>query len=321
MEHRVYDLDVPFKTANPTLIARILDAGYHCIALSQSVTIDDFNFSLKTNEDFTRKKTKEERQSMRISLIDQLRPPPLETLNGLLSDSQKYRAINWSPTVFFTPRLFRRLNLHCSEPSLAGLFFREFGEMLNQFDIISFCPSSAEALAYACEHAPSLDLITVNLSNPSELRLTNKQCSVVISRGLRLEFQLSPLLHSGSSGSLARTNLAHYLINLFSGVRPSFNKAIVISSGATIGWEVRRPLAVVALLQCLGLQPKEVARSALTKGPYAVVAHGLSRSRMAHGAAALLKLLSNPSVISIENIEPEVIADVTDSPPKKKSCA
>lgn len=319
MDRRFYDLDVPLSNASPMLIARILDAGYQYIALSQSVTIDDFNFSLKTNTDATRKKTKDERQSMRSRLMDKLTPPTRDSMNAKLSDSFKYRTVNWSPEIMCSPRLFRRLNLCCSEPSLAGMFFREFGEMLNRFDIVSMCPASPGALVYACESAPSLDLITLDLSNPGDLRLTSRQCSLILSRGLRLEFQLRSLFHSGSSGTTARSTLAYYLVNLLSGVRLSFNRSIVVSSGATVGWEVRRPLAVIAILQCLGLTPLEVAQNALTRGPYSAITHGLSRSRTCHGTAALLSLLSNPSVVFIDDID-GATATKKESPPKKKQC-
>ncbi|GAA34159.2 hypothetical protein CSKR_102274 [Clonorchis sinensis] len=318
MDHKIFDLDVPLKTCTPQLLARILDAGYQCIALTQSVTIDDFNFSLTTDTNTIRKKTKEERQSMRNKLADQLKPPSSETLNNLLTDSHQYRATVWPPSVFFPPRLFKRLNLVCSEPSLAGLFFREFGETLNRFDIVSMCPSSSEALVFAYEQPDTFDLIAIDLDSQVDFRLSSKQYSLIQTRGLRLEFKLGPLLRPGSSGTTARSNLAFHFSSMLAGCRSSFSKCIVISSGATMGWEVRRPLAVVSILQSLGLQPKELAHHALTSGPCAVLTHGLTRSRTAHGAAVMLKLLSNPSVVSIG--EAQDASEPCESPPPKKSC-
>ncbi|CAL8095809.1 unnamed protein product [Calicophoron daubneyi] len=318
MEHRVYDLNIPLDHFNAELLARILDSGYHCVAVAQSVNIDDFNFNLKTDENSARKKTKEERQSMRASLVARLKPPSLDNIEKVLADSHKYRASNWSPAVFFRPRIFRRITLHCSDPSLAGLFFREFGEMLNSFDIVSLCPSSAEALAYACDGAPSLDLISLDLTKEGDFRLTGKQCSQIVSRGLHLEYHIRPLLRTGSGGSSARSNLAFSIVNLLASVRQSFTRAIVVSSSAANGWEVRRPLALIAILECLGLKPREVAHNALTKNPYSVLIHGLCRSRTAHGAAALLRVIAMPCVSSIKDGCEVTVKDDGEVPSKKK---
>ena len=300
MEDKYFDLDIPLKNINPSFLARIFDCGYHYVALSQSALVDDFNFAVKS-ESSLRKKTKEERQLMRNTLATQLEPPTSEYLQNLISESQKYRATVLSTGLFSRPRLFRRLNLHCTDPSLAGLFFREFGEMLNNFDIVSISPSSSEALGYACEQAVGLDVITIDLSKSADLRLNSKQCSAITNRGLHLEFYISPLLRFNSVGSNARIILSSYLTSLFSSCRPSFSKSIVVSSGATCGWEIRRPLSVIAMLQCLGLESRETAFCTFTRNSHALLTHGLVRSKTAHGAAVIIRLLSLPNIVTIES--------------------
>ncbi|VDP77655.1 unnamed protein product [Echinostoma caproni] len=227
MENRVYDLDIPVSSFNGQLLARVLDSGYQCIAVSHSVNIDDFNFNLKGEDASVRKKTKEERQTMRASLVSQLKPTPTDKLNKCLEESNAFRATIQPPASFFTPRIFRRITLHCEDPSLTGLFFREFGEMLNAYDIVSLCPSSSEALSYAVEQAPSIDMITLDYTKTTDFRLTSKQCAVLLSRGLHLELQLSPILRPGQAGTSARTSFGHMITNLLAITRTSFNKAFV----------------------------------------------------------------------------------------------
>ncbi|CAH8563041.1 unnamed protein product [Heterobilharzia americana] len=298
MDSKYYDLDIPLEAVNACLLARIFDCGYQYVAVNQRVSIDDFNFNVKS-ESVVRKKSKEERQTMRLDLTAKLEPPSTEMLEKHIEESSVYRASVSSPTVSCKPRIFKRLTLQCNSAENAGLFFRQFENKLNSFDIVSFCPTSNEALAYACEKAVNIDLITVDLTKSSEIRLLSKQCNLMMSKGIHLEFQLAPVLRSSSSTYSARSVLSQYFSSLLCLSRKSFVNMIVVSSGASCGWEVRRPVAVSAMLSCLGLQPREATHSCLTKAPFAVVTHGLMRSKTAHGAAALLKLLSMPNVSSI----------------------
>ncbi|TPP57052.1 Ribonuclease P/MRP protein subunit RPP1 [Fasciola gigantica] len=316
MENRVYDLDIPVSSFNSRLLARVLDSGYHCIAVSHSVNIDDFNFNLKSGEASLRKKTKEERQNMRSSLMSQLKPTSTEKLDKCLEESHAFRATIQPPAAGFTPRIFRRITLYCEDPSLTGLFFREFGEMLNAYDVVSLIPLTSDALSYAIEQTPAIDIITIDYTKTSDLRITSKQCSTLLSHGLHLELQVNPVLRPGQAGTSARSNFAHLITNLLTVTRPSFKKALVFSSGVTNGWEVRRPIAVASILTCLGVYPEEVVHHALTRGPCAVLTHGLWRSRTAHGASALLRLLPMPCVLSIR--EAKELDGVNEEVPAKK---
>lgn len=303
MDKRVYDLDVPWKTLTPQLIARLLDAGYHCIGVSQTVSIDAFNFLSADPYEATpakKKKTKSERQEMRDELLSQLTPPTLSSLNRMLSESDQHRTGGCTPLeAFCAPRFFRRITVTCVNPSLAGLFFREFGERLNGYDIVSFCPKSSEALAYACEQVSNVEMVTLELTNMENgCRLSSKQWTTILSRGLHVEFQLRPILLSGSTGTTARGGLAHFMY-LLSSMRSSTAKALVVSSGATSSWEVRRPCSVASVLRCVGLHSTAVAYSTITKAPYAVLVRGLQRSHTAHGAVALLRILPSFAVSQI----------------------
>ncbi|KAA0185176.1 Ribonuclease P/MRP protein subunit RPP1 [Fasciolopsis buskii] len=302
MENRVYDLGVPVSSFNSQLLARILDSGYQCVAVNHSVNIDDFNFTLKSDDAVMRKKTKEERQNMRSSLVSQLQPKTMDELNKCFDESHAFRATIQPPAVVFTPMVFRRITLYCENPSLAGLFFRDFGEMLNAYDVVSLTPLTPDALSYATEQTLPIDMITIDYTKTSDLRLTSKQCSTLLSHGLHLELQLSPILRHGQAGTSACSNFAHFITNLLTVTRSSFKKALVFSSGATSGWEVRRPLALASILACLGVHPEQIVHHAFTRGPCAVVTHGLWRSRTAHGASTILRLLSMPNVVSIREV-------------------
>ncbi|CAH8855011.1 unnamed protein product [Trichobilharzia szidati] len=323
MDNKYYDLDIPIEAVNGCLLARLFDCGYQYVAVNQRVSIDDFNFNVKSDS-VVRKKNKEERQAMRQELLAKLEPPSSEVLETYIKESSAFRASACSPTVSCKPRIFTRLTLECDDAGNAGLFFRQFENKLNAFDVVSFCPTSNAALVYACEKALNIDLITVDLTKTCEIRLQSKQCNQMMSRGIHLEFQLAPVLRSASSVHSARSVLSQYFSSLLCYSRKSFINMIVVSSGASCGWEVRRPVAVSAMLSCLGLQPREATHSCLTKAPFAVVTHGLMRSKTAHGAAALLKLLPMPNVSSIV-VEPivhkqpeENIDSIKDETPCKK---
>lgn len=299
MDDKYYDLDVPLKHLTPQLFARVFDCGYQFVAVSQSVVIDDFNFETKTDDISVRKKTKEERQLMRSDICSLLKPPSFDYLNKVVTESHSFRSTVNSTAILLKPRIFRRITIYCENQTLAGLFFREFGEMLNAFDVVAFCPMSEEAFAYACDQATMLDLITIDLSGTSDLRISSKQCSTLLSRGLHLEFHLAPLLRFESGSALPRSVLSQYFANLLCSSRKSFLQTIIISSGASSGWEVRRPLAVISMLVCLGLKPREAAYFSLKRGPHAVITHGLLRSKSTYSAAAMIRLLSLPNVLSI----------------------
>ncbi|TNN15620.1 Ribonuclease P protein subunit p30 [Schistosoma japonicum] len=298
MESKYFDLDIPVEAMSACLLARLLDCGYHYVAVNQSVSIDDFNFEVKSDSAI-RKKNKEERQAMRQNLVTKLEPPPTDILQNYIKESSVFRTSVSPPIIPSKPRIFTRLTIHCNNAENAGLFFRQFEDKLNAFDIVSFCPTSNEAFAYACEKAVNIDLISLDLAKSSEIRLLNKQCNMMMSRGIHLEFQLAPVLRSSSGTYSARSVLSQFFGSLLCIARKSFTNMIVVSSGASSGWEIRRPVAVSAMLGCLGLQPQEATHSCLTKAPFAVVTHGLVRSKTVHGAAALLKLLSMPNISSI----------------------
>ncbi|CAH8516303.1 unnamed protein product [Schistosoma turkestanicum] len=300
MEAKYFDLDIPFEAMDACLLARLLDCGYNYVAISQSVSVDDFNFEVKSDSAI-RKKNKEERQAMRQNLIAKLEPPSPDTLQAFIDESSVFRASVSSPTIACKPRIFTRLTIYCNNAENAGLFFRQFEDKLAAFNIVSFCPTSNSAFAYACEKAVNIDLISLDLTKSTEIRLLSKQCNMMMSRGIHLEFQLSPVLRSSSGTYSARSVLSQYFSSLLCLARKSFTNMIVVSSGASSGWEVRRPVAVSAMLSCLGLQPSEATHSCLTKAPFAVVTHGLIRSNTMHGAAAFLKLLSMPNVSNIVN--------------------
>lgn len=322
MEDRYYDLDIPLKTADAVLIARILDAGYQYIGISQTINIDEFCFFTQKDVDLKRKKTKEERQNMRKSILTKLEPPSSTLLDGLLEDSQKFRATVWSPTNIGRARLFRRLNLRCNDPSTAGLFMREYSSAINCFDIVSFCPTTNEALTFAFDLTSNIDVITIDLNNSNDIRITNKQFSMATSRGIYFEFHTAPLFRPVSGGASARCVLSQYMNTTFCSTFQSAGKGVVVSSGAVCGWEIRRPLAISVLLSCLGFQPRKMSHHCLTKAPHAVIAHGLSRSKTVHGAAAILQLLSLPNVISIttsskKRVKSNKSRDLKDSSPKQ----
>ncbi|CAH8569731.1 unnamed protein product [Schistosoma margrebowiei] len=310
MEGNYFDLDIPFEAMNAHLLARLLDCGYYYVAVSQSVSVDDFNFEVKSDST-TRKKNKEERQAMRQNLTAKLEPPSPDVLQAYINESSVFRASVSPPAISCKPRIFTRLTIYCNNAENAGLFFRQFEDKLGAFDVVSFCPTSNSAFAYACEKAVNIDLISLDLTKSSEIRLLSKQCNLMMSRGIHLEFQLAPVLRSSSGTYSARSVLSQYFSSLLCIARKSFTNMIVVSSGASSGWEVRRPVAVSAMLGCLGLQPQEATHSCLTKAPFAVVTHGLIRSKTVHGAAALLKLLSMPNVSSIV-VKPTVNKQTTD---------
>lgn len=330
MDSKFYDLNIPSSTASPELIARLLDCEYLYAAITTTVRIDAFSFSDK------KKSAKEDRQQMRASIGRQLTPLTPEDLAGLLKDSEKFRSA--TPPVLSPPRLFNRLTLTCEDPELAGLFFKEFANQIRKFDVVALEPLSSAALTYVIESPATLpiDLITADathLPSFSEFRPSSKQCAQCLRRGLYIELPLSPALFRSGMPATGRINVAALLTHLDSVCQFHFSRLLVVSSGATSGWEVRRPQAVAAVLRalCPSIARGNAPLAMQQTNPWQSLARGLSRreSKTAHGAAVLMRLLADPSVTEVVRLSPEtsvdkkreasaVEAEQMEEPPQKK---
>ncbi|KAL5962368.1 Protein GAMETOPHYTE DEFECTIVE 1 [Taenia solium] len=305
MDSKYYDLDIPRKTVSPELIARLLDCEYLYIGISTTVSVDEFNFKDK------KRSAKESRQQMRASLAEQLTPLTVSELTSLLERSEQFRSSSSSKLPTLTPpRLFNRLTLTCVDTDTTGLFFKEFEDIIRKFDVVAFEPMSSAALIYVTETLASLpiDLITVNpaQSFSSDFRPTGKQCSQCLRRGIYFDLPLSPALFRSSASSSARIALATLLTHLDSVCRFQFSRLIVVTSGAQTGWEVRRPQAVASVLCAIC---PTVARGGAylamqQTNPWQALSRGLTRceSKTSHGAAVLMRLLADPSVVEVVQI-------------------
>ncbi|VDM31375.1 unnamed protein product [Hydatigera taeniaeformis] len=301
MDSKYYDLDVPRKTVSPELIARLLDCEYLYIAISTAVSVDEFNFKDK------KRSAKEDRQRMRASLAEKLTPLTVSELTSLLEQSRQFRSSSSSKLPILTPpRLFNRLTLTCVETDTASLFFKEFEDSIRKFDVVAFEPMSSAALTYVTESLPSLpiDLITINpaQSSCSDFRPTSKQCAQCLQRGVYFDLPLSPALFRSGALPSARIAVATLLTHLDSVCRFHFSRLVVVTSGAQTGWEVRRPQAVASVV--CAICPTVVKGSALAMqqtNPWQALSHGLTRceSKTSNGAAILLRLLADPSVVEV----------------------
>ncbi len=326
MDAKFYDLNIPRTSASPEAIARLFDCEYLYGAIATTVRIDDFNFADK------KKSAKEDRQQMRASIAKQLTPLSPQELSSLLTASEKFRSA--SPPVLSPPRLFNRLTLSCTDPDLAGLFFKEFADRIRTFDVVAFEPLSASALTYIIESPISLpvDLITadpIRLPSVAEFRPTSKQCAQCLRRGLFIELTLSPALFRSGSPASGRIGIAGLLTHLDSVCQFHFSRLLVVSSAATSGWEMRRPQAVASVLRALcptiarGNAPLAMQQT----NPWQALSRGLTRreTKTAHGAAVLLRLLADPSVTEVIRLPPkddkkdgENPGDKDGAPPEKK---
>ncbi|KAM7540004.1 hypothetical protein Aperf_G00000030852 [Anoplocephala perfoliata] len=317
MDNKYYDLDVPRASVSPELIARLLDCEYLYIAISAVVNIDEFSFKDK------KKSAKEERKQMRESLLHQLTPLTGSELASLLENSERFRSSSASRLPSLTPpRLFNRLTLTCSDTDLAGLFFKEFNNNLRKFDVVAFEPLSMAALTYVVESPATLpvDLITLNPAQSSSIndfRPAPKQCTQLLRRGIYFDIPLSPALFRSGAPSSARTSLAALLTHLDSVCRFQFSRLLVLTSGAQSGWEVRRPQAIASVICaiCPSLGSRNAPLAMQQTNPWQAICRGLSRrdSKVAHGAATLLRLLADPSVVEIVKVE-ETTAEAKDAP-------
>ncbi|EUB64749.1 ribonuclease p-related protein [Echinococcus granulosus] len=302
MDSKYYDLDIPRKTVSPELIARLLDCEYLYICINTTVSVDEFNFKDK------KKSAKEGRQQMRASLIEKLTPLTVSELTNLLEQGEQFRSSSSSKLPALTPpRLFNRLTLACVDTDIAGLFFKEFADSIRKFDVVAFEPMSSAALTYVIETLASLpiDLITVNPvhSFSSDFRPTGKQCNQCLRRGVYLDLPLSPSLFRSGASSSTRLALAALLTHLDSVCRFHFSRLVVVTSGAQTGWEVRRPQAVASVLCAICPTVARGSASLVMQqtNPWQALSHGLTRceSKTSHGAAILLRLLADPSVIEV----------------------
>ncbi|VEL20624.1 unnamed protein product [Protopolystoma xenopodis] len=196
------------------------------------------------------------------------------------------------------PRFLTRLSLHYSSCAAASQFFRDFGDKIQTFDIVAVHVSSSKALNHASE-LNNIDLISPNISKPTDFRISSKHLSLFLSHGVRIEINYSPLLQVGNPGQVAISGLASVFGHLFSISRRHISNCLVFSSGAVHPWEIRRPLSMLSVFSCLGLQLHRTAFLAFTNNPFAAVAHGLSRSQTALGVSTYLRLLNDPTVIDI----------------------
>ncbi|VDL19577.1 unnamed protein product [Hymenolepis diminuta] len=307
MDTKYYDLDVPRGSATPELIARLLDCEYLYIAITTTVSIDEFSFKDK------KKSAKEERQQMRESLIRQLTPLSGSELTALLEKSEQFRSSSASRLPSLSPpRLFNRLTLTCSDSDLAGLFFKEFANNIRKFDVIAFESLSSAAFTYAIESAANIpiDLITVNpvqSSSINDFRPAPRQCTQLLRRGIYFDIPLSPALFRSGAPASARTSLAALLTHLDSVCRFQFSRLLVLTSGAQSGWEVRRPQAVASVICaiCPSLASGSAPLAMQQTNPWQAISRGLSRrdSKVAHGAATLLRLLADNSVVEVVKVE------------------
>nr|CDS27880.1 ribonuclease P:MRP protein subunit RPP1 [Hymenolepis microstoma]CUU97472.1 ribonuclease P:MRP protein subunit RPP1 [Hymenolepis microstoma] len=309
MDTKYYDLDVPRSSATPQLIARLLDCEYLYIAITTTVSIDEFNFKDK------KKSAKEERQRMRESLIHQLTPLTGPELTAFLEKSEDFRSSSASRLPSLSPpRLFNRLTLTCSDTDLAGLFFKEFANNIRKFDVIAFEPLSSAAFTYAIESPLTIpiDLISIKptqSSSVNDFRPAPKQCAQLLRRGVYFDIRLSPLLFRSGTPTSARTSLATLLTHLDSVCRFQFSRLLVLTSGAQSGWEVRRPQAIASIICaiCPSLASGNAPLAMQQTNPWQAISRGLSRrdSKVAHGAATLLRLLADHSVVEVVKVEPE----------------
>lgn len=303
MDCKYYDLNIPRGTGLPALIARLLDCDYLYIGITTSVNMDQFNFKDK------KKSAKHERQAMRKSLADKMIPLSSSDLAILLQESELLRSFSSSRLPKLSPpRLFNRLSLACSNTETAGLFFKEFDSNICKFDVVAFEPNSLAALNYVIESQTSLpiDLITVNPSSFNDFRPTGKQCAQCLRRGVYFEIPLSPLLFRSGTSNSARIALSALLTHLDSVCRFQFSRLIVISSGAQTEWEVRRPQAIASVLSaiCPTIARENAPLAMQQINPWQAISRGLMRrdSKVVHGAAILLRLLSDPSVVEIVKV-------------------
>ncbi|VDN98709.1 unnamed protein product [Rodentolepis nana] len=310
MDTKYYDLDVPRSSVTPQLIARLLDCEYLYIAITTTVSIDEFNFKDK------KKSAKEERQRMRESLISQLTPLTGPELSDFLEKSEDFRSSSASRLPSLSPpRLFNRLTLTCSDTDLAGLFFKEFANNIRKFDVIAFEPLSSAAFTYAIESPATIpiDLISIKPQSSSinDFRPAPKQCTQLLRRGVYFDIRLSPLLFRSGTPASSRTSLATLLTHLDSVCRFQFSRLLVLTSGAQSGWEVRRPQAVASVICaiCPSLASGNAPLAMQQTNPWQAISRGLSRrdSKVAHGAATLLRLLADHSVVEVVKVEPESV--------------
>ena len=306
MDSKYYDLNVPRETVSPELVARLLDCGYLYIGVTTTVDMGQFNFKDK------KKSAKQERQEMRMTLIDKMTPLTASDLSSLLQKSEQFRSSSSSRLPMLSPpRLFNRLTIICSDTDTAGLFFKEFDDNIRKFDVVAFEPVSQAALNYIIESPASIpvDLITASLvqSTFNDFRPTGKQCIQCLRRGFFFDIPLSPALFRSGAPVSARTALAALLTHFNSVCRFQFSRLIVVTSGAQTGWEVRRPQAVASVLcaMCPTIARENAPLAMQQSNPWQAISRGLTRrdSKVIHGAAILLRLLSDPSVIEIEKVD------------------
>ncbi|KAL5112522.1 hypothetical protein TcWFU_007451 [Taenia crassiceps] len=315
MDSKYYDLGIPRETVSPELIARLLDCEYLYMGISTTVSVDEFNFKDK------KRSAKESRQQMRVSLAEKLTPLTVSELTNLLEQSEQFRSSSSSRLPTLTPpRLFNRLTLTCVDVDTAGLFFKEFEDSIRKFDIVAFEPMSSAALAYVTEALSSLpiDLITIDpaQSFSSDFRPTGKQCTQCFRRGVYFDLPLSPALFRSGASSSARIALATLLTHLNSVCRFQFSRLVVVTSGAQTGWEVRRPQAVASVLRaiCPTVVRGSTSLAMQQTNPWQALSHGLTRceSKTSHGAAILMRLLADPSVVEVVQVSVSDEANVNE---------
>ncbi|VDD79292.1 unnamed protein product [Mesocestoides corti] len=325
MDAKYYDLNVPRAAASPELLARLLDCDYLYAAIATTVRIDDFNFAN------VNKSAKEDRQQMRASLTKQLTPLTASELTTLLQNSEKFRSSSSNKfPALSPPRLFNRLTLTCADPDLASLFFKEFSDRIRTFDVVAFEPLSSAALTYIIEspNSPPIDLITANVAHlPSvnEFRPSSKHCAQCLRQGVYIEIPLSPALFRSGLPPTNRIGLASLLTHLDSVCQFHFPRLLVVSSGAQTGWEIRRPQAVASVLSaiCSTIAKGGAPLVMQQTNPWQALSRGLARRRTktAHGAAILLRLLADPSVTEVTKLptanEGETANEETASSPTK----
>ncbi|BHF60820.1 hypothetical protein SprV_0100378700 [Sparganum proliferum] len=175
----------------------------------------------------------------------------------------------------------------------------EFSRRIGAHDLLSLEPLSQSAFHYALDCSLPMDLISLDLMRPSDYRPSSKQCSACLRRGLAFEVKTATLFRPGPQSSHARQGLASVLTQLNSVCQFHFSRLLVVSSCLESVWEVRRPQAIAAVLQSVGLTSSQGALAMQQSNPYAVLTRGLIRTRSTHGAAVLLRLLADPNVISV----------------------
>ena len=195
---------------------RLRSTGFSCMALTHTI--------------YGRPKP-EDRAS--IAIPSSLWTPSVEQTTN--NKSKKKRKLNESPEVESgdtkSMRVLRRLHVVVENQSDMGFYFANGPQedLLNEYDIVSICPTNDITFQSACSSATMVDIITLDYSTRGlrlPYRIRSRDVKAAIERGATFEIPLAPaLIHLKQRKALVHA--CQELKNNSLGLKPR----IIVSSG------------------------------------------------------------------------------------------